>query len=75
MNRVRVLRLGCDGSIVEIIVSRTVIESSLRCSIKVARLLISGGVAKPLVTRYTDDEDRRFEAGPVGCAAVLGMLL
>jgi len=64
VDRVRVLRAVGDGSVVEIIVRLTVIESSLRCSIKVARLLVSRVVAKPLVTRYTDDEDRRFEAGP-----------
>jgi hypothetical protein len=50
VDKVRALRAGCHGSLVEIIVSLTVIESSLRCSIKVARLLISGVVAKPLVT-------------------------
>jgi hypothetical protein len=46
MDRVPALRAGCDGSVVEIIVSLTVIESSLRCSIKVARLLISDVVAR-----------------------------
>src|SRR5271167_5273148 len=52
----------------------TVIELSSRCSISVDRLLISGVVAKPLSTTCTDDEDRRFAAGPEPSAPGSGRL-
>jgi hypothetical protein len=39
-----------------------------------ARLVISGVVVKLRVTKYSDDEDRPFEAGPKRCAVGAGVL-